>query len=107
MIGNEIKCSPVTGRLRNLEGRVTGASDLLLAIPAGPFNGMFIEMKQDRKYIPSEKSTAPWIRQEKFQAAMRKAGYATAFAFGFENGRYIINDYLKLCPDGSAALPGR
>lgn len=94
-LNNEGKRSPVTGhRLKQL-GLKPGASDLFIFYPSKTYHGLFLEIKRNKKYTPSEMSTPTWIAQEKFIESAKKVGYWGDFCYGFSDGIRIIEAYLK------------
>ena len=95
-IRNEGKRDPAQAQVAKMMGLRTKASDLFIARPTRDAHGLWIEMKQDRKYTPSEMRSAHWRGQEEFLALMRAAGYVGEFAFGWEHGRQIILRYLRM-----------
>ena len=79
-----------------LMGMKKGASDLFLALPAGVYHGLWIEMKRDKVYPPSARLTDTWIAQERFIQNRRARGYAAHFVFGWLHGKKLIEQYLNL-----------
>jgi hypothetical protein len=75
-------------------GMRKGASDLFLAIPVYPEHGYWLEVKQNRKYTPSEMRTPTWLGQEAFMKDMRYMGYRADFVYGWEHGKLLIEKYL-------------
>ncbi len=73
-----------------------GASDLFIACPRGGKFGLWVEMKENRTYHPSERRKTTWMAQEAFQERMRSQGYSADFAFGFEHGRIIVCRYMGI-----------
>ena len=96
MIGNEGRRNPVQGAMLKALGMLPGASDLFISVPCGPFAGLFIEMKQNKKYTPSARRSDTWLRQEAFQARMRENGYCACFAFGMSHGITIVRWYTNM-----------
>jgi hypothetical protein len=68
------------------EGLVSGVSDLLLAIPASGYSGLFIEMKSIKGVASDD--------QKKFVEQMRNSGYRAEFCFGYEQAKGFIKNYL-------------
>lgn len=73
-----------------------GASDLFLAWPTSQFCGLWLEVKQARTYPTSERKKSSWQAQELFIERMRRVGYAGYFVFGWEHGKEVVEDYLRL-----------
>lgn len=93
-ITNEGKRSPVTGRHLLQLGLKPGASDLFIYYPTKAYHGLFLEVKRNKKYTPSEMKTDSWIAQEKFIETVKKVGFWGEFCYGFECGMTIIENYL-------------
>ena len=91
---NEGKRSDITGHNLKLMGLRPGASDLFIYYPTMTYNGLFLEVKRNKKYTPSERSTDSWIAQEKFIETVKKVGFAGRFCYGWEDGVAIIEAYL-------------
>ncbi len=91
---NEGKRSDIQGRNLKLMGLRPGVSDLLIYYPTRSYHGLFLEVKRDKKYTPSERVTETWIAQEKFLDAVKKVGYAGEFCYGWVDGKKIIENYL-------------
>ena len=73
-----------------------GASDIMLALPRGPWPGAFIEMKR-KGATPSSVSTA----QISFQQDMGAAGYFCVTARGLDEAIKYITEYLSYGPPSS------
>ncbi len=71
-----------------------GVSDLLIYYPTKSFAGLWLEVKRNKKYTTSERSTSTWILQEKFLENVKSIGYAGEFCYGWEDGKRIIEQYL-------------
>ena len=93
---NEGRRNVVQAAVAKRMGLLAGVSDLFVARPSGRFCGLWIEVKQNREYTPSERRSETWKRQEAFQARMRSVGFACRFAFGAEDGIKIIKAYINL-----------
>lgn len=75
--------------IRNRQlGVKSGVPDLMLPIPAGSYHGMFIEMKTKAG------KTSP--NQDKWIEALNTFGYLAVVAYGWEEAKCKILDYLKL-----------
>jgi hypothetical protein len=94
-ITNEVHCTIGQGHNLNLLGRREGASDLFLAIPTSHSHGLWLEIKRNKPYSEKERSTHTWLAQEKFFNLMRLVGFEGHMAFGWENGKEIIENYLQ------------
>jgi VRR-NUC domain len=93
-ITNEGKRSPITGRhLLNL-GLKPGASDLFIYYPTKRHHGLFLEVKRNKKYTPSEMRTESWKAQEKFLDSVKSVGFAGEVCYGAEDGIAIVARYL-------------
>lgn len=93
-LNNEGKRTEAQGWNLKLMGMEPGASDLFLAYPTSRHHGLWLEVKQARKYTPSEMAKPTWIAQEKFIERMISVGFAGAFCYGWQNGKRIIESYL-------------
>jgi hypothetical protein len=65
-----------------------GVPDLMLPIPAGQYHGLFIEMKAKGGRL--SKQQKDWIK------ALNQLGYLAVVAFGWEEAKCEIENYLKL-----------
>jgi len=81
------------------EGLRVGASDVFLAIPIFEHRwaGMFIELKKQRQHFRSmrEAEKAVSDTQLEFHQDMTAAGYLCSVAYGWEEARKQIVDYLN------------
>lgn len=95
---NEGKRTPGQGFNLKLMGLCVGASDLFLAYPSTSkgYHGLWLEVKRNKKYTPSERRTDTWIAEEMFQERMKKVGFAAEFCYGWIHGKAIIDDYLSI-----------
>lgn len=74
-------------RMRNeAMGVRGGVPDLFLPIPAGPYHGLFIEMKAGNGKVN--------YKQEKWIQALRDFGYKVEVCYGWEAARDAITSYL-------------
>ena len=69
------------------QGVKAGVPDLFLPVARGGYHGLFIEMKAANGHLMENQKT--WIRK------LRKQGYYAVVAWGFENAKEIIEEYLK------------
>lgn len=76
-----------TGALLKAEGVRRGVPDLCLALPRGPYAGLWIEMKRQAK---SHLSNA----QSDMLKLLRSSGYAATVCRGFEEAKAVIERYL-------------
>lgn len=91
---NEGKRTPAQGRNIKLLGLRPGVSDLFIFYPTNTFHGLWLEVKRNKSYTKSERSTPTWVAQEQFQEQVKHVGYAAYFCFGWEDGKNIIDKYL-------------
>ena len=91
---NEGKRTPAQGHHAKRMGLRPGASDLFISWPTKSHPGLWLEVKRNKKYTPSEMRTDTWIAQEEFLDNMRSVGYAGFFCYGWEDGKRIIENYL-------------
>lgn len=77
------------------QGLRYGLSDLLIYFPTKTYHGLFLEMKRNKIYTPSEKRTRTWIAQENFKETVKSVGYACETCYGWEHGKRVIEEYLK------------
>jgi len=92
---NEGKRSAIQGYNLKLNGLRPGVSDLFIYYPANGFHGLWLEVKRNKIYTKSEMSTLTWMAQEEFMRNVRSVGYAASFCFGWENGKNIVENYLR------------
>jgi len=72
--------------------------DIFIAKPVGCFNGLFIELKtnQQQVYTKTGKFKTPHVKDQYFiLEELYKQGYCACFAFGFDNAKDIVDDYLN------------
>lgn len=91
---NEGKRTPRQGYLLKLLGLRVGLHDLLIYYPTKTHPGLWLEVKRNKKYTKSERSTPTWIAQEQFQERVKHVGYAAHFCYGWIDGKNIIEQYL-------------
>ena len=94
-MNNEGKRTAVQGFNLKLMGLRSGVSDLFVYYPSNGFHGLFLEIKRNKKYTPSEMSTPTWLAQEKFMKQVKSVGYAAEFCYGFDEGKRIVEQYLQ------------
>ncbi len=97
-LNNEGKRTPLQGHNLNRLGMHKGASDIFLAFPTREFRGLWLEVKRNKKYTPSERNTDTWKDEELFQLKMKSVGYDAHFCYGWEHGVSIIESYLWVPP---------
>lgn len=71
------------------EGVKRGVSDIFLAYPVEPYHGCWIEMKRckpQKSYLTIDQKI--WLNQ------MKNLGYQAQCAYGYEEAKGIILDYL-------------
>lgn len=87
-VANERKTSPIQGAMLKAQGVRAGWPDLFLAIPAGPYHGLFIEMKS-MKGKASDK-------QKEIIAMLREQGYKAEICHGYEQATNELMAYVRL-----------
>jgi hypothetical protein len=93
---NEGKRTEAQGCYLKLMGLCTGASDLFLAYPTSKHHGLWLEVKQARRYTPSEMAKSSWVAQKKFIDKMISVGFSAHFCYGWEHGKSIIEQYVSI-----------
>lgn len=93
-LNNEGKRTESQGYHLKLMGMLPGASDLFLAYPAGGRHGLWLEMKCNKNYSPSQRQTNSWKAQEAFLTRMRAVGYQGTFCYGEKDAIKVIELYL-------------
>ena len=91
---NEGKRTPAQGFHAQRMGLRRGVSDFFIGWPTPKYHGLFLEVKRNKKYTESERSTETWIMQELFIENMKSVGYWGEFCYGWEDGKRIIECYL-------------
>lgn len=84
---NERKCSVMQGRILKRMAVKKGVSDFFLAIPKKELSGFWLELK-----IGKNKPTKEQIL---FAERKRERGYKVEFAWGFDEAKQKIMDYLS------------
>lgn len=92
---NEGKRTEAQGHNLKLMGLRPGVSDLFVYYPSHGLSGLWLEVKRNKKYTKSERSTSTWIAQERFIENVISVGYAGSFCYGMEDGIRIIKEYLS------------
>lgn len=77
-----------TAQKLKAEGVVAGVADLFLAVPAGPYHGMFIEMKRQHFGRQSD-------AQKVFAGNVQAMGYVYFLAHGAVDAEKNIEAYLR------------
>lgn len=72
------------------EGLKRGVSDLMLALPAGPYHGLFIEMKDAGKTYCSVTED-----QRQFLERMNNVGYLSTWCAGCDEAILTITNYME------------
>jgi hypothetical protein len=85
-IPNGGKRNAVTAKQLHDAGVVAGVPDLMLALPRHGFGGLFLELKTTRGALSSDQRT--------MQAELVDAGYAVETAYGYEQAKDFILEYL-------------
>jgi hypothetical protein len=91
---NEGKRTEAQGHNLKLIGLRPGVSDLLIYWPTKTHPGLWLEVKRNKKYTKSERSTPTWIAQAKFLEQVKSVGFAGEFCYGWEEGKRIVENYL-------------
>lgn len=74
-------------------GLVGGAPDLFLAVGRKNYLGMFIEMKPP--HVPRGPRATVRANQKIIMERLTQAGYYCVVAWGCDQGRELINEYLR------------
>lgn len=69
-------------------GAKAGVPDVVVAFPVKPYHGCYIEFKRSTGGIISE-------LQKVWMDKLKHHGYAVCVAYGWEQGKHIIEAYLK------------
>lgn len=93
-LNNEGKRSEQQGFNLKLMGLRPGASDLLIFYPTKTYHGLFLELKRNKKYTPSERRTNTWVAQEEFLKLVKSVGFEGKFCYGYLDAIKIIDAYL-------------
>jgi hypothetical protein len=92
---NEGKRTEAQGWNLKLMGLRPGVSDLFIYYPTTTYHGLWLEVKRNKKYTPSERKTDTWIAQEKFLETVKSVGFMGDFCYGWIDGKRIIEEYLQ------------
>lgn len=93
-LNNEGKRTEQQGFNLKLMGLRPGASDMLIFYPTKTYHGLFLELKRNKKYTPSERSTNTWVLQEEFLKLVKSVGFSGEFCYGYLDAIKIIDAYL-------------
>jgi len=74
-------------RLKML-GLVPGMPDLSMAIARQGYHGLFVEMKQPKGHLQKN--------QVEQHEELKQQGYKVVTAYGFDDAKVLISDYLKI-----------
>jgi hypothetical protein len=77
-----------------LTGVKPGVPDMFCAYPAGPYHGLFIEMK--RKIGDGTGKPVTSKEQKEWQTRLRAQGYVCYVCYGADEAIDTINKYLRL-----------
>jgi hypothetical protein len=91
---NEGKRALIQGHRLKRMGLRPGASDIFIYYPTKTYSGLWLEVKRNKKYTKSERSTPTWIAQEIFLEKVKGVGYAGYFCYGWVDGKEIVERYL-------------
>lgn len=87
-IPNGANKSPVARLRFKAEGLRSGVPDMFLALPAGRWHGLFIEMKRRRGGTVSPE-------QKAYIEALRAQGYRAEVCRGCDEALEVLRDYLS------------
>jgi VRR-NUC domain-containing protein len=87
-IPNEGKRHPNVGFNLVAKGLRAGVSDFFIPYPTKSYHGLWIELKKT-KYYKIQPNQIEWIER------MKSLGYAADFAYGWEDAKNKIEDYLR------------
>jgi hypothetical protein len=109
-LNNEGKRTEAQAWNLKLMGLCKGASDLFIPYPVKRANdqwyhGLFIEMKRNQNYTPSQRSTDTWIAQESFIKLMKSMGYYAVMCYGWSDAVRVVELYLNRPDILSSASP--
>lgn len=87
-IPNEGKRSRAAGAALKRAGLQPGAPDVFIPCPAGPYHGLFIEMKYGKN--------KPTGAQMRYLDNVATLGYKTAVCYSADRAIRVITEYLSL-----------
>ncbi len=88
-IPNAAKRTVIGGVMMKRQGLTPGVADLFLALPMGAYAGMWIEMKRRSKQAHLSNLQALFLN------VMRGVGYKAIVAYGWDEAREKILEYIK------------
>lgn len=91
MVPNGIKLGFEAGRYMNFlkaQGLKSGVSDIVIALPVGPYHGAYMEFKRDDKSPVSD-------NQQEWLDLMASVGYYSGVVRGFDAAVKFTMEYLK------------
>ncbi len=93
---NEGKRTPQQGFQAKRMGLRPGVLDVFIYYPSPyhTYHGLWLEMKRNKRYTPSEMRTPTWIAQEKFAEQVKGIGYQAHFCYGWLDAKRLIEEYL-------------
>lgn len=80
------------GKLRAM-GLKKGIPDIFLPVKRGPWNGLFIELKREKRDEKRAGQASP--DQKKWIEALREQGFGAMVCVGYEQARETIIKYLE------------
>lgn len=94
-IPNEYDGGAIRGRHRKLIGVLSGVADIFIPFPTKSHHGLWIELKRNRHYTPSEMAKPSFKNQLVFIERMKKLGYAAQICYGCAEAIETINAYMN------------
>ena len=91
---NEGKRSPQQTCFLKGMGLRPGVSDIHVYWPTEAHPGLWLEVKRNKVYTPSERATDTWRAQERFLQDVISVGFQGHFCYGWVDGKNIIEKYL-------------
>ncbi len=88
-IQNENAAGPKVGSDRKKAGRRPGVPDIMVAVPAGGYHGLYLEMKQPAG-TPSDVSA----EQREWHERLRNRGYRVGVCYGWREAWALTTAYL-------------